>query len=210
MRPSRLIDPTDRLRIEAAVVEAEKRTRGEIVVVVARACDEYGSAGWRLGVALAAIGFLALALLAPDTSAARLLAAQAAGLGAGHLLARADPIRRRLISRELAEARVGERARRAFAENGLTRTRERNGILIFVALLERRVSVLADEGIDGAVAPGESWQDVVDRVLEGLRRGEAARGLVAAVERCGEILAAHVPAAERNPDELPNAVVLED
>ena len=192
------------------MVEAEKRTRGEIVVVVARACDEYGSAGWRLAVALAVLAFLALAALAPDVSTSALLGAQAAGLGAGHLLARADPVRRRLISRDLAEDRVAERARRAFAENGLTRTQGRNGILLFVALLERRVCVLADQGIDRALVPGESWQQVVDAVLDGLRRGEAARGLVTAVERCGEILAAHLPAPERDPDELPNAVVLED
>ena len=98
MRPSQLIDPADRLRIEAAVVEAEKRTRGELVVVVARACDEYGSAGWRLGVSLAALAFLGLALLAPDVSAAQVLGVQAAGLAMGHLLARAAPIRRRMRS----------------------------------------------------------------------------------------------------------------
>ncbi len=192
------------------MVEAEKRTQGELVVVVARTCDEYGSAGWRLGVSLAALAFLGLVLLAPEASAAQILGVQAAGLAMGHLLARAAPIRRRLISREAAETRVAERAWRAFAENGLTRTRGRNGILIFVALFERRVNVLADEGIDRVLAPEESWQEVVDLALHGLRRGEPSSGLVAAVRRCGEILSAHVPAAERDLDELPNAVVLED
>ena len=61
--PGTLIDPADRLRIEAAVIEAAQRTLGESGVVVARACDEYGSAGWRLGAALSAASLLALVWL---------------------------------------------------------------------------------------------------------------------------------------------------
>jgi uncharacterized membrane protein len=45
---------------------------------------------------------------------------------------------------------------------------------------------------------------------EGLRAGRPVEGLAAAVRRCGEILARHRPAPERNLDELPNAVVIED
>jgi uncharacterized membrane protein len=40
MRPGKLLDPAARLRLEAAVLEAERDTAGEIVVVGARACDK--------------------------------------------------------------------------------------------------------------------------------------------------------------------------
>ena len=210
MRPSRLIDPADRLRLETAVIEAEQHTAGEIVVVVSRACDDYASAGWRLAVVLAALALLGVGVFVPSVPLLGLLAAQAAALVAGHALARLDPVRRRLIAPELIETRVSERARRAFAENGLARTEGRTGILVFVALLEHRVIVLADEGIHRALGPDERWQEVVDLVTAGLRDGRVVEGLLAGVGRCGALLAAHVPAAERKPDELPNAVVLED
>jgi len=43
-----------------------------------------------------------------------------------------------------------------------------------------------------------------------MRRGDAVNGLKAAIRRCGEILARHVPVQGRNPNELPNRIVLED
>jgi putative membrane protein len=179
-------------------------------VAVVRACGEYGGAGWRLGVLLAALAFLALVLFAPPLASGFYLGVQAVALALGHGAARLDSVRRRLLPGALVEQRVAERARRAFLENGLTRTSGRTGILIFVALLERRVVVLADEGIDRVLEAGESWQEVVGLALRGLREGRAVEGLEAAVRRCGEILDRHVPAPSRNPDELPNALVLED
>jgi len=60
--------------------------------------------------------------------------------------------------------------------------------------------------------PGESWQEVVDLAVAGLRDGRPAEGLLAAVGRCGGILARHLPTdPPRNLDELPNPpLVLED
>jgi putative membrane protein len=211
VRASELIDPAALQHLEAVVAEAERETGGEIVVAVVRACDEYGAVGWRLGVALAALVFLGLGWLVPPLPWTAYLAAQAAALALGHGVARLEAVRRALLPPALVERRVAERARRCFAEEGLRRTRGRTGILLFVALLERRVVVLADEGIHRVLDPDESWQQVVDLAVAGLREGRAVEGLEAAVRRCGEILARHLPAAERNPNELPNRlVVLED
>jgi putative membrane protein len=70
--------------------------------------------------------------------------------------------------------------------------------------------VLADEGIHRVLDPSESWQQVVDLAVGGLAAGRGVDGLEAAIRRCGEILAHHVPAPDHDPDELPNRVVLED
>jgi putative membrane protein len=208
VRASEFLGEAERRALEQAVAEQERRTGGEIVVAVVRACDEYGSAGWRLGVALAAAAFLATGLFAPPLPWTAYLAVQAAALALGHALARLDGIRRLLVSDGLIERRVSERARRCFAEQGLVRTRSRTGILIFAALFEHRVVVLADEGIDRALGPGESWQTVVDAAREGLRAGRAADGLAEAVRLCGDLLARHLPALAEDRDELPNAVVV--
>lgn len=213
MRPTRLIPPQERLRLEAAIAEAERGTCGELALVVVRACDPYDAVPWRLAVALAAVALLAVALAWPEAPATALLSAQGLALVAGHALAELPAVRRSLVSDALRETRVAERARRAFAEHGLARTPGRCGILLFVTLLERRVVVLADEGVHGRVAAaGEEpvWQALVAGMEAGLREGRAAEALLATVQRCGALLAAHAPGPERPADPLPHTVVLED
>lgn len=213
MRPSVLLDDAARARIADAVHEAERHTSGEIVVCVARACDEYGAAGWRLGVGLAVMAFLGLMWWAPDPPVTPLLAflgVEAAALLAGHALARLDPIRRLLVAESLMDERVMRRAFAAFTEHGLVRTTGRTGILLFVALLEHRVVVLGDEGIHRLLGPDESWDEVKELALGPIRGGRLEAGILAAVRRAGAILAAHAPGGPRPLDELPNALVLED
>jgi putative membrane protein len=208
--PSALLDPADRLRIEGAVLEAERNTSGEIVVAVVGSCAEYGSVGWRLGVAVALLGSLGALIFAPEMELGILLGVQAAGLVLGHLLARIQLVRRSLIAESFMQECAERRAWRAFAENGLARTAERTGILIFVALFEHRVIVLSDEGVDRVLDPGESWEEVVDLLLAGVGAKQAAEGILAAVKHCGEILQTHLPAAPKALNQLPTALILED
>ena len=210
MRPSELLGADGRERIISAVREAEKTTSGEIVVFVVRECDEYKAAGWRCGATLAVLAFLATALIDDTLSLTVYLAIQGIAVGSGLLLARFAPVRRVFISEESMERNARRRAAAAFADLGLRHTRAKTGILILVALLEHRVVVLADQGIDDALEPGESWEEIVELVLAGIGRGEAADGLVAAVRRCGEILSHPLPASDDNPDEIHRELVIED
>ena len=82
---------------------------------------------------------------------------------------------------------VHGRAMRAFVEEEIFSTRERTGILLFISLLEHRIEVVGDTGINQKVTPDE-WTDVVVRVREGIKAGKLADGLVAAIEMCGELL----------------------
>lgn len=208
MRASNLLDAAERMRVETAVQEVEHDTAGEIVVAIVDSCDEYGSAGWRFACLLAAMTLIGVGWLRPESSSSGLLAAQAVALTIGHAIARIPRVRRLLLPDTLVDARTTEAATRAFAEHGLARTRGRTGVLIFVAVLEHRVVVLADEGVQRALAPGECWDDVVMLATSGLRESCAAEGLVAAVRRCGEILGRVAPVDGANPDELPRALVI--
>jgi putative membrane protein len=132
-----------------------------------------------------------------------------AGFAAGVAGARLLPgLRRVFIGRQTAETEVYQRALQAFFENGLTETRDRTGVLIFVSLLERRVRVIADAGIDKRVPKG-TWDQVVNLVLSGVRSDDLAGGLAAAVDRCGDILSEHFPKREFDYNELPDDVRME-
>lgn len=210
MRPSQWIGPEDRERIEAAVRAAEAGTSGEIVVHVAGRSDPFVVSPWRLGALLAGTLLLAAGLFAPGLSLLELFVFQGVAFALAHGACAVDAVRR-LCLRETELQRAAERgALDAFVRHVARRTEARTGILIYVSLLERRVVVLGEEAIDRALAPGESWDGVVALVLEGLRAGRPADGLVAAIARCGAMLARPLPPSAENRDEIPRGLILAD
>ena len=194
-------------RIEAAVREAEARTRGQIVPVVVEKSDGYPEARYRgaaLGACLATVVVLAMHL--PLTLAELPLVQLGAGV-AGALLALWDPVERILAGRVELELAARERAVRAFHEHGLHRTAEGTGVLVFASLFERRAVVLGDRGIHEKMGDGE-WQRAVAALVAGMGRGDPAAGFCEAIALCGARLAEHFPRAPGNGpgNELPDAL----
>ena len=210
MKPSRLLGPEDRARIEEAVRAAEANTSGEIVVSVKARCGRHAAAPWRLGVSLAAIALLGSVWLPIEGSPVELFVLQLAALAIAYLACLLDPIRHAFVSERELQTKAEAAALHAFHEHGLRRTEGRTGILIFVALFEHRVVVLADEAIDQALGPDEEWETLVEAVLGGIRRGRAADGIIEAVEQCGALLAHPLPAAPDDRNEIPHGLVLVD
>ncbi len=210
MRPSELIGPADRERIEAAVRAAEAGTAGEIVVQVVRRSDAFAVSPWRLAVLFAALVLLGAELLWPGAPLLALFGAQAAAVATAHALGRFDGVRRLALREDELERAADRGALDAFREHVARRTEGRTGILIYVSLLEHRVVVLGDEAIDRALAAGESWDAVVADVLAGIRAGRAAEGIVRAVERCGAMLAHPLPPAAEDRDEIVRGLILSD
>jgi putative membrane protein len=62
--------------------------------------------------------------------------------------------------------------------------------------------IIADEGIAQKVRNAE-WQAAIDALISHMRTGEIAAGFIAAIARCGAVLAAHAP-PERSANELPD------
>jgi len=103
---------------------------------------------------------------------------------------------------------VEKAAWKAFARVGMTRTRERNGVLIFVVPARRRFAVLGDAGIHSKVGQ-EFWDSVAAHLSEHFQHGEFTEGLVDAIQEIGEQLAAHFPYTPSDVNELPNEIDFE-
>ncbi len=97
------------------------------------------------------------------------------------------------------------RAGAVFAEFGMTETRERNGVLFYVAAFDRRLAVVGDTGID-AVTDESFWSRVVAKVERAFADGRPADGLIAGIEMAGAALAEHFPPRDDDVDELPDAI----
>ena len=90
--------------------------------------------------------------------------------------------------------------------HGVHLTAERTGILIYVALADRRVEIVADDGINRKVAQSE-LDHLAQHVVIAARSGTLADGLVSAVNGAGRLLSRHFPPSAANPNELPDRVV---
>jgi putative membrane protein len=205
--PENFFTPEEEERIRQAVVEAEKRTAGEIVPMIVGASRPYAEielAGLAAGLAM---GTLASLLFHDPWGSLQLqLSLPIAGGALGFLLCRVPAIKRRLIPQRQAAEAVDLRALAAFTAHGLHYTKGHTGILILASLLEHRVEVLADRGINEKVQAG-TWDEVVQIVTAGLKSGDACRGFCAAIGRCGDILAQHFPRSPDDQDELANKLV---
>jgi uncharacterized membrane protein len=96
-------------------------------------------------------------------------------------------------------------AERAFRRLGVAGTRERNGVLIFLAPSRRRLTVIGDIGVHAKVAP-DFWAKVVDTMTADFRRGDLTAGVIAAVHLLGSTLAEAFPPRAADVNELTDSV----
>ena len=101
---------------------------------------------------------------------------------------------------------VRKAAEKAFDRLGMTRTKDRNGVLFFVVPARRKFVVLGDSGIHERVGQ-EFWHRVVDVVADKFRAGDFTAGLIRGIEEVGEQLSTHFPYdAAADVDELSDDV----
>jgi uncharacterized membrane protein len=103
---------------------------------------------------------------------------------------------------------VEMRAIREFKKMGVHKTEERTGVLILVSVAERRIRIIADEGIHSRVEDGV-WDRIVEMISLSIKNGRQKEGIISAVARVGEILSAHFPSGEGGVNEISNEVVIE-
>jgi putative membrane protein len=187
--------------VAAAIREAEKQTSGQIVCVLARVSSDYGHVAilWASALALAAPWPLIEFTL---WSVQRIFLFQLAVFIVAALVFSLTPLRVALVPRAMRRARAHHAALEQFVIRRVAHTKNRSGVLLFVSLAERYARIIADEGIAQKV-PAAEWQTAIDALTGNMRAGRVAHGLIAAIERCGAVLALHAP-PDGSPNELPD------
>jgi putative membrane protein len=202
----------DRKRVASAIREAESRTSGEIVVVIATQSDDYIHVPLHLAAGIALIVPLLLPALTPIFPwatislpwvfflqfAAFIVVALALGL---------PPIRYAFTPKALMRKYAHRHAATQFLAIRVHATEGRTGVLIFVSLIERYCEIVADVAISAKV-DNVHWQSIIDEMLPMLRRKQQADALIHAVNRCGDFLAQHFPPGTPNPNEIPDHLII--
>jgi len=98
-----------------------------------------------------------------------------------------------------------DRALRRFQLLGMTKTAERNGVLIYIAPRARKFRVLGDVAIHEKAGP-DFWTGVAGSMEARFRKGEFTEGVLDAIGQVAATLARHFPPKAGDRDELPNTV----
>ncbi len=96
-----------------------------------------------------------------------------------------------------------------FYKYGLNKTKDQTGVLIFLSIEERKIHILADEGIEKKTNQSV-WNEMIVYMTENIRSGSAGAGICAVVKKVGELLTQYFPIQGGDLNELPNEVVIEE
>ena len=185
LHTEKFLSDEEREEIRRCVAAAEATTSGEIATMVVSRSDSYREAE-TLGAVLMAgtISLICSVATLHVTIWTYIPLVFLLFLPARALVRKFPVLKLPFVGRRRIAEAVRERAIRAFFEKKLYKTRHETGILIFVSVLERKVWILADRGIDKKIARQE-WQELARVVSTGIREGRPAEALCNAIARCG-------------------------
>jgi len=219
------LSEADHALVTAAVTEAERKSDGEIVTIVADRSDAYHDVGLHYAVLAmllvpAMFAFVPQALV--DWAMGRMLGWNAMltrgtlmallfiKLTAVFLIVRYAlaymPLRLALTPGATKARRVRRRAVQFFKVGAERRTVGRTGVLLYLSLAEHRAEIVADQAIHSKVAP-ELWGDAMAALIAAVKAGRPGEGMVKAVAIIGDVLAEHFPKSGTDRNELPDRLV---
>ncbi len=215
----------DHERVSAAVHEAEARTSGEIVTIVADHSDRYLDVAlwWAMLAAILTLAAYAafpglyetivgifsrgwVDVPTPTELLEMALAIVVLTFAVVRLALQWVPLRLALTPGIVKSRRVRRRAVRYFKVGAERRTAGKTGILIYLSLIEHRAEIVADESIHSMV-PQELWGKAMADMIADVREGRIADGMIAAVANVGTILSEHFPRCEGDVNELPDRLI---
>jgi uncharacterized membrane protein len=100
---------------------------------------------------------------------------------------------------------VLDTAARVFAKLRMHRTKHRNGVLIYLALEDKKFAILGDIGINQKV-PSNFWDNIKTDMQQHFRNGEFTQGLIHGITMAGNQLKQHFSHDKDDKNELPDEI----
>ncbi|MBT8346789.1 MAG: TPM domain-containing protein [Desulfofustis sp.] len=203
----------ERQTVTETVQEAEKKTSGEIVPMIVSESHSYpvapivGGIFFALPIALLSARFFGGLLWLGTDNMWLFLIFFTIYYTIGYISVKRIPRLKRLFFSPIrADLAVKEAAAAAFFSEALHDTRDANGILLYISVFEHRVWVLGDRGIDDKIDP-QTWQEIVDLVSSGIKKGSPCQAICDGIECIGSILEEHFPVKADDKNELHNLII---
>lgn len=215
----------DHARVSAAIAAAESKSDGEIIAAATPVSDSYHDVAlhWAVLVMVAVLAWAAawpwglewwldlfLGSWRPESTLRELLTflmvLAVLKFTVVLMILKYMPLRLALTPGATKTRRVRRRAISVFKAGAERRTIGRTGILIYLSMGERRAEIVADEAILKVTTP-ETWGEAMAALLEGVKDGRPADGIVAAIEQVGAVLAEHFPRSAADTNEIPDKLI---
>jgi uncharacterized membrane protein len=100
---------------------------------------------------------------------------------------------------------VLDRAAWLFKKLKMDETKDRNGVLIYLSINDRKFAIIGDAGIN-KVVPAEFWDENKEMMISHFKKGEFAIGLINGIEKAGEQLKQFFPYQEDDVNELSDEI----
>lgn len=100
---------------------------------------------------------------------------------------------------------VLDRAAWLFKKLGMHKTAERNGVLFYLAVKDRKFAIIGDAGINAKVHAG-FWDDISELLKKNFSEGKFTEGLSEGILLAGEHLKIHFPHKADDVNELPDEI----
>jgi uncharacterized membrane protein len=104
---------------------------------------------------------------------------------------------------------VLDRAAKYFHKLNMHKTKLRNGVLIYVATVDRKFAIIGDAGIN-KVVPENFWDDTKEDMLKHFKYGNIIEGIVTGIAISGEHMQKYFPHQLDDKNELPDDIAFMD
>jgi uncharacterized membrane protein len=101
------------------------------------------------------------------------------------------------------------RAHEVFMKLKMQETKERTGVIIYLAAKDRKFAIYGDKGIDEQVHDN-FWETIKENAIAMFKKDLYFEGLSMSVVEVSKILRNYFPASGDNPDELSNEISFGD
>jgi len=98
-----------------------------------------------------------------------------------------------------------ERAKEVFHLLKMDNTKEENGVLIYIAVNDKKFAIYGDRGID-KVVPENFWESTKNEIQEQFLKGNFKQGIINGILRAGEELNSHFPWFPNDTNELSDEI----
>jgi uncharacterized membrane protein len=98
-----------------------------------------------------------------------------------------------------------DRALEVFHELKMDETHLKNGVLIYLAVADKKFVICGDQGIN-EVVPVDFWDSTKDIMATQFKTGNFKQGLIEGIVKAGEQLRQHFPYEEGDTNELSNEI----
>lgn len=100
---------------------------------------------------------------------------------------------------------VLDRAAWVFKKLGMHKTDERNGVLFYLAVSDRKFAIIGDAGINSKV-PAGFWNEISDLLVKNFKEGKFTEGLSEGILMAGKQLQTHFPFKKDDVNELSDEI----